>query len=77
LAPQVPKSNLHTNLDLTFLLLQTVVSQDVTKKNYCFVPDLGTYTGEYTDEMLKKMWSISNEEWEYIDSRISAVGGDE
>ena len=60
-----------------FLLLQTVVSQDVTKKNYCFVPDLGTYTGEYTDEMLKKMWSISNEEWEYIDSRISAVGGDE
>lgn len=70
------RSYIFTKL-VRFLLLQTVVSQDVTKKNYCFVPDLGTYTGEYTDEMLKKMWSISNEEWEYIDSRISAVGGDE
>lgn len=28
-----------------FLLLQTVVSQDVTKKNFCFVPDLGKYEG--------------------------------
>jgi len=70
------RSYIFTKL-VRFLLLQTVVSQDVTKKNYCFVPGLGTYTGEYTDEMLKKMWSISNEEWEYIDSRISAVGGDE
>ena len=56
-----------------FLLLQTVVSQDVTKKNYCFVPDLGKYEGEYSDEMLCKMWDITDEEWAYIDSRITAV----
>jgi len=56
-----------------FLLLQTVVSQDVTKKNYCFVPDLGKYEGEYTDEMLCKMWDITEDEWAYIDSRITAV----
>ena len=56
-----------------FLLLQTVVSQDVTKKNYFFVPDLGKYEGEYSDEMLCKMWDITDEEWAYIDSRITAV----
>lgn len=57
-----------------FLLLQTVVSQDVTKKNYCFVPDLGKYSGEYSDEQLCKMWGITDEEWAYIDSRIGEIG---
>lgn len=56
-----------------FLLLQSVISQDVTKKNYRFVPDLGHYEGRYTDEMLKERWNISEEEWKYIDSKISAV----
>lgn len=56
-----------------FLLLQTVVSQDVTKKNYCFVPDLGKYEGEYTDRLLCEMWGITEDEWAYIDSRITAV----
>ena len=58
-----------------FLLLQTVVSQDVTKKNFCFIPDLGNYQGEYTDNQLCEMWDISSEEWEYIDSRISTING--
>ena len=56
-----------------FLLLQTVVSQDVTKKNYCFIPDLGHYSGVYTDEMLCEKWGITEKEWAYIDSRITAV----
>lgn len=60
-----------------FLLLQTVVSQDVTKKNFCFVPDLESYEGEYSDEMLCQKWNITEEEWEYIDSRITAIGNDE
>lgn len=59
-----------------FLLLQTVVSQDVTKKNYCFIPDLEKYNGIYTDEMLCKQWGINEEEWNYIDSRIYNIGGD-
>jgi site-specific DNA-methyltransferase (adenine-specific) len=59
-----------------FLLLQTVVSQHVTKKNFCFVPDLGKYKGEYTDEMLREMWGITDEEWSFIDSRIGEIGGD-
>lgn len=56
-----------------FLLLQTVVSQDVTSKNFCFVPDLGKYSGHYTDQMLRERWNISEEEWAYIDSKITAI----
>lgn len=56
-----------------FLLLQSVVSQDVTKERFRFVPDLGAYSGVYTDEQLCAMWGISDEEWSYIDSRIIAV----
>lgn len=56
-----------------FLLLQTVVSQDVTKKNYCFVPDLEHYKGTYTDSDLCQQWGLSKDEWEYIDSRISTI----
>lgn len=41
-----------------FLLLQTVVSQDVTKKNFCFIPDLGHYQGVYNDQMLCKKGSV-------------------
>ncbi|MEI6846540.1 MAG: Eco57I restriction-modification methylase domain-containing protein [Chlorobiaceae bacterium] len=64
------KSYLLTKV-VRFLLLQTVISQDVTKQNFCFVPDLGKYESEYTDEMLIKRWSLSKEEWEFIDSKIS------
>lgn len=53
-----------------FLLLQSVVSQDVTKKNYCFVPDIGEYDTIFTDEILCNKWNITEEEWKYIDSRI-------
>lgn len=60
-----------------FLLLQTVVSQDVTRKNYCFIPDLKHYTKKYSDEILCKLWNISKEEWMYIDSRITNTGENE
>ncbi len=63
------KSYLFTKT-VRFLLLQAVISQDVTKQNFCFVPDLGKYDGEYTDEMLLKRWDLSKEEWEFIDSKI-------
>ena len=56
-----------------FLLLQTVISQDVTKNNFQFIPDLGKYEGTYTDEILRKKWGINEEEWQYIDSKIKAT----
>lgn len=58
-----------------FLLLQTVVSQNISKKNYCFIPDLGKYEGRYTDEQLCALWGITDEEFEYIQSRIGEIGG--
>ena len=57
-----------------FLLLQTVVSQHVTKSNFYFIPDLGSYNENYTDEKLIEKWNINEEEWQYIDSRIKATG---
>lgn len=66
------KTYLYTKT-VRFLLLQCVVSQDVTREKYRFVPDLGKYKGEYTDEKLCKMWGISDDEWEFIDSKISAI----
>lgn len=60
-----------------FLLLQTVVSQHISTKSFCFVPDMGKYEGQYTDEQLCKLWSITSEEWEYIKSRIGEIGGED
>jgi site-specific DNA-methyltransferase (adenine-specific) len=70
------KSYLFTKL-VRFLLLQTVISQDVTKQNFRFIPDLGSYSGIYTDEILMKRWGISKAEWEFIDSKISLIESNE
>ena len=69
------KSYLFTKI-VRFLLLQAVVSQDVTKKKYCFVPCLDKFEGVYTDERLIELWGIDEEEWEYIDSRIGLAEAD-
>lgn len=63
------KSYLFTKV-VRFLLLQTVISQDVTRKNFQFIPHLGLYTGEFTDEHLIQKWNITDEEWQFIDSKI-------
>ena len=67
------KSYLFTKI-VRFLLLQTVVSQDITREKFHFIPDLGKYDGEYTDKMLIKRWGISDDEWNYIDSKIKTIG---
>tara|TARA_B100002052_G_scaffold263858_1_gene259319 strand:- start:156 stop:1664 length:1509 start_codon:yes stop_codon:yes gene_type:complete len=63
------KSYLFTKI-VRFLILQTVISQDVNKKNFSFVPKLDKYDKVFTDEILCKKWNISSNEWEYIDSKI-------
>ena len=63
------KSYIFTKI-VRFLLLQTVVSQDVTKKNFMFVPDLEKYDKIYTDKYLCDLWEITEDEWKYIDSKI-------
>ena len=57
-----------------FLLLQCVISQDVTREKYRFVPALSSYHGCYTDAQLCKLWGITTDEWELIDARISNIG---
>ncbi len=63
------KSYLFTKI-VRFLLLQSVISQHVTRECFYFVPDLGKYEGVYTDEMLMKRWGITEEELEFIKSKI-------
>ena len=70
------KSYIFTKV-VRFLLLQTVVSQNISKKNYCFIPDLGKYEGRYSDEQLCDLWNISPEEYEYIKSKIGEIGGED
>lgn len=60
-----------------FLLLQSVVSQDITRERFRFVPDLGDYNTTFTDEMLIEKWGLSEEEWTLIQSRIGEQGGEE
>jgi len=63
------KSYLFTKI-VRFLLLQTVMSQNVTRQNFCYIPDLGKYKDEYTDEFLAQRWGITKDEWAFIDSKI-------
>ena len=53
-----------------FLLLQGIISQDITRKNFCFVPDLEIYDQDFTDVYLKELWNITDGEWEIICDRI-------
>lgn len=66
------KSYIFTKI-VRFLLLQCVASQDVSRDKFKFVPDLKIYEGTYTDERLCNMWGISEDEWNYIDSRIKNI----
>ncbi|MGN1433056.1 MAG: Eco57I restriction-modification methylase domain-containing protein [Ruminococcus sp.] len=70
------KSYLFTKT-VRFLLLQTVVSQDVLRNKFCFVPALDKYDCNFTDEYLCQRWKITENEWNYIDSRICNIGGDD
>ena len=63
------KSYLLTKV-VRFLLLQAVISQDVTRKNFRFVPDLGKYNFKHDDNSLCDLWGISPNERKYIEEKI-------
>lgn len=69
------KSYLFTKI-FRFLLLQTVVSQDVTRNNFRFIPNI-KYDQIYNDDILRKRWEITDEEWSFIDSKIKAINSSE
>ena len=64
------RSYLFTKI-VRFLLLQTVTSQHVTREKFFLIPDLGRYEGTFSDELLRKRWDISDEEWSFIDQKIA------
>jgi len=66
------RSYLFTKI-VRFLLLQTVVSQHVTREKFIFVPYLSSYKTPFTDDVLRKRWGINDEEWSFIDSKIRNV----
>lgn len=59
-----------------FFLLMSVVSQDVTRERFRFVPSMDKYDMKYTDEYLCNLWGITSDEYEYIVSRIGESGGE-
>ena len=66
------KSYLFTRI-VRFLLLQSVISQDVVADKWKFVPNLEQYNQQYTDELLMKLWGITATEMDYIKERIKEV----
>ena len=62
------KSYLFTKL-VRFLILQTVVSQDVNRMNFSFVPVV-SFDQIWDDHQLRQKWSLSEDDWNYVDSRI-------
>ena len=64
------RSYLNTKI-FRFLLLQMVISQNITRSAYGLVPNLTSYDKEITDEDLIRLWDISEDEWKFIDSKIS------
>ena len=57
-----------------FLLLQTLVSQNTSRKNFCFIPMLPSFKENITDDYLKSLWNISDEEWVFINNKIRNSG---
>lgn len=66
------RSYLFTKI-VRFLILQLVVSQHVTKDKFALVPDMEDYQMEYTDSFLRKRWGITDDEWNFIDSKIKPI----
>jgi site-specific DNA-methyltransferase (adenine-specific) len=53
-----------------FLLLQGVISQHVTRSNFCFVPDMVNYDHLFTDSELYHHFGFSKDEVSYIESKV-------
>ena len=66
------RSYLFTKI-VRFLILQSVVSQHVTKEKFSFVPDMGSYQRKFSDVFLKERWNITDDEWNFIDSKIKSI----
>lgn len=69
------KSYIYTKI-ARFLLLMSIVSQDITRDRFRFVPNFNKYDMEFSDKYLCDLWGLTPSEYEYINSRIGDSGGD-
>lgn len=58
-----------------FLVSQFMVSQDITKDRFAFVP-IQDCTQEWSDEKLYKKYGIDDDEQAFIESVIRPMDGD-
>ena len=56
-----------------FLILQTLSSMHITQSNFNFVP-MQDFSTKVNDEMLYKKYNLSQEEIDYIESKIKPMG---
>lgn len=56
-----------------FMLRMRTVSQDITRQNYKWVPDLQDYSKSWTDEELYKMFGLTRQEKKYIENKIKEI----
>ena len=56
-----------------FMLRMRIVSQDCTRDNYRWVPDLADYSKSWTDAELYKMFGLTRQEQAYIQSKIKEL----
>lgn len=56
-----------------FMLRMRVVSQDVTRDCYAWVPDVIDYSVPWTDEELYKKFNLTRQQIAYIESKIKAI----
>ena len=57
-----------------FLLLQTLVSQNTSRKNFCFIPMLPSFKENITDDYLRTLWNLTDDEWQLINKKIRNSG---
>jgi site-specific DNA-methyltransferase (adenine-specific) len=56
-----------------FMLRMRTVSQDVTRENYAFVPDVQDYSAPWTDDELYKKFNLTRQQIAFIESKIKAI----
>lgn len=56
-----------------FMLSSRIISQNVSKENFKWVPDMVDYTHEYTDSDLYKHFELTKKEIEHIEKSIKEI----
>jgi site-specific DNA-methyltransferase (adenine-specific) len=56
-----------------FCLMQRLITQDINREKFSWVPDMGDYTRSYTDEELYQHFNLTCTEIEHIERTIKTL----